>query len=164
MNLFRLFALSPLLFTAVACAEKAGPALKPSGDRHIAIPSAAFGKEYLLSTSVIPQAGAPTGTGLLGRIVIFEAYEDEVDLYESTRGQVVTEDLPARRLLATFPVVSKTSNEVVIDFNQGMRRLIYQGWYSSSRRFDSGASERAAELPQARVFGVSSEGDRLVVR
>jgi len=164
MNLLRLFALIPLLFAAVACAQKVGPALKPSGDRHIAIPSAAFGKEYLLSTSVIPQAGAPTGTGLLGRIVIFEAYEDEVDLYESTRGQVVTEDLPARRLLATFPVVSKTSNEVVIDFNQGMRRLIYKGWYSSSRRFDSGASERAAELPQGRVFGVSSEEDRLVVR
>ena len=164
MNLLRLFVLTPLLFATVACAQKAGPSLKPSGDRHIAIPSAAFGKEYLLSTSVIPQAGAPTGTGLLGRIVIFEAYEDEVDLYESTRGQVVTEDLPARRLLATFPVVSKTNSEVVIDFNQGMRRLIYQGWYSVTQRFDPRVSERTAELPQARVFGVSTEGDRLVVR
>lgn len=117
-----------------------------------------------MSTSVIPQAGAATGSGLAGRIVIFEAYEDGVDLYESTRGQVVTEDLPARRLLATFPIVSQSSNEVVIDFNQGMRRLLYQGWYSVSKRFDSGAFERTAELPQARVFGVSSEGGKLVVR
>ena len=164
MKSLRLLVLFPFLFATVACAQKSGPALEPFGEHHIAIPNAAFGKEYLLSTSVIPQAGAPTGTGLLGRIVIFEAYEDEVDLYESTRGQVVTEDLPARRLLATFPVISKSNNEVAIDFNQGMRRLIYQGWYSVSKRFDSGVTERTAELPQARVFGVSMDGDRLVVR
>lgn len=164
MKILRLLTLAFLLLNSLACAQKAAPALKPSGDTHIAIPSAAFGKEYLLSTSVIPQAGAATGTGLAGRIVIFEAYENEVDLYESTRGQVVTDDLPARRLLATFPVVSKSGSETVIDFNQGMRRLLFQGWYSVSKRFDPGIFERTAELPQARVFGVESEDGRLVVR
>ena len=164
MKFFRLLALIPLLFATFACAQKAGPALKPSGERHIAIPNSALGKEYLLSTSVIPQAGAATGTALVGRIVVFEAYEDEVDLYESTRGQVVTEDLPARRLLATFPVISRSNSEVVIDFNQGMRRLIFQGWYNGGGRFNPGVYERSAELPQARVFGVSTEDDRLVVR
>ena len=155
MKLLRLFTLSMALLNCFACAQKVGPALKPSGDSYIAIPSSAFGKEYMMSTSVIPQAGAATGTGLVGRIVTFELYENEVDLYESTRGQVVTEDLPARRLLATFPVISKSASEVVIDFNQGMRRLIYQGWYSVSKRFDPGVFEHTAELPQARVFGVS---------
>ncbi|MGY8696992.1 MAG: hypothetical protein ACKVGW_22685, partial [Verrucomicrobiia bacterium] len=164
MKILRFLTLAFLLLNSFACAQKAAPALKPSGDTHIAIPSSAFGKEYLLSTSVIPQAGAATGTGLAGRIVIFEAYENEVDLYESTRGQVVTDDLPARRLLATFPVISKSGNETVIDFNQGMRRLLFQGWYSVSKRFDSGVFERTAELPQARVFGVESKDGRLVVR
>jgi len=157
-----------LLVTVCGCAktigQSPGPALKVSGDIHVAVPNAAMGKEYMMSTSVIPQAGSVTGRGLLGRVVTFERYDDGVDLYESTQGHVVTEDLPARRLLATFPIVSESNGEVVIDFNQGMRRLLYQGWYSNSRRFDPSVLERTAELPQARVFGVSSENGRLVIR
>lgn len=144
--------------------QSPGPALRVSEGNHVAIPNAAFGKEYLMSTSVIPQAGSVTGRGLLGRIVIFERYIDGVDLYESTQGKVVTEDLPARRLLATFPIVSERGGETVIDFNQGMRRLLYQGWYSMSRRFDPSVLERTAELPQARVFEVSNESGKLVIR
>lgn len=157
-----------LLVTVCGCTktigQSPGPALKVSGDIHVAIPNAALGKEYMMSTSVIPQAGSVTGRGLLGRVVVFERYDDGVDLYESTQGHVVTEDLPARRLLATFPIVSEGSGEIVIDFNQGMRRLLYQGWYSLSRRFDPSVLERTAELPQARVFGVSSENGKLVIR
>jgi len=144
--------------------ETSSIALKKSGDAKIAIPNSAFGQEYMLSTSLIPQAGAVTGRGLLGRIVMFEKYHDSVDMYESTKGQVVTEDLPARRLLATFPILSEEGGSAVIDFNQGMRRLLYQGWYAMSSRYDPAALERTAELPQARVFEVFEDGDNLVVR
>lgn len=144
--------------------EPSSIALKRSGDANIAIPTAAFGQEYMMSTSVIPQAGSVTGRGLLGRIVLFEKYDDSVDMYESTEGQVVTEDLPARRLLATFPILSEDEGSVVIDFNQGMRRLLYQGWYAMSSRYDSAALERTAELPQARVFEVFEDRDDLVIR
>ena len=122
-----------LLFFAGASvygqSEPSSIALKKSGDAKIAIPFAAFGQEYMMSTSLIPQAGSVTGRGLLGRIVLFEKFDDSVDMYESTKGQVVTEDLPARRLLATFQIVSEDADAVVIDFNQGMRRLLYQGWH-----------------------------------
>ncbi len=168
MNFANRILVALMLLTVSGCTpskgQSPGPALKVSGDIHVAVPNAALGKEYMMSTSVIPQAGSVTGNGLLGRIVIFERYDDGVDLYESTEGHVVTDDLPARRLLATFPIVSEGNGEIVIDFNQGMRRLLYQGWYSVSRRFDPSVLERTAELPQARVFGVSSENGKLVIR
>ncbi len=54
---------------------------------------------------MIPQQQAATSRGLAGKIVRFELYPDSVDMYESTQGLVVTEQLPARRLLASFPIV-----------------------------------------------------------
>ncbi|HCR30179.1 MAG TPA: hypothetical protein DIV79_09205 [Opitutae bacterium] len=165
---------SPLLILSIAVcftaplvfgqSESSSIALKKSGDVKIAIPVAAFGQGYMMSTSLIPQAGSVTGTGLLGRIVLFEKFDDSVDMYESTKGQVVTEDLPARRLLATFQIVSENADFVVIDFNQGMRRLLYQAWYAMSPQYDPAVLERTAELPQARVFAVSEEEDNLVIR
>ena len=130
--------------------EQSSIALKKSGDAKIAIPFTAFGQEYMMSTSLIPQAGSLTGRGLMGRIVLFERFDDSVDMYESTKGQVVTEDLPARRLLATFKIVSEDADAVVIDFNQGMRRLLYQGWYASSSRYDSGVGTDSGTSAGAR--------------
>ena len=62
----------------------------------LVIPRSALGKEHLMSASRIPQALAATSTGLSGKIVRFELFHDGVDLYESTKGLVVTDDLPAR--------------------------------------------------------------------
>ena len=89
----------------------------------LAIPKAGLGKDYQFAASIIPQELAATSTGLAGKIVRFEWFPDGVDMYESTRGLVVTEDLPARRLLATFPVVRGNDQSVVVDFNKGMRRV-----------------------------------------
>ncbi|EDY80821.1 hypothetical protein VDG1235_438 [Verrucomicrobiia bacterium DG1235] len=169
MKVFRAFLFSAMAVFILACSaqsakEKAGPPLRISDKTRVAIPKAAFGKEYMLSTSIIPQAGAPTSRGMDGRVVLFELYEDGVDMYETTRGQVVTEDLPARRLLATFPIVSSEGNGVVIDFNGGMRRLAYGGWYSMGDSFNAAGFDRSAELPQARVFETKLEDGILAIR
>jgi hypothetical protein len=137
--------------------------LKAVDQNQVAIPRGSLGKEFMLSASIIPQAGAPTSTGLAGRIVTFELFPDGVDMYESPQGQIVTTDLPARRLLTTFPIVSQDEQQVVIDFNQGMNRVITEGWYSSGRsRGDDLA--RTLEVPQSRVFAVETSQDRLVIR
>ena len=94
----------------------------------LAIPKAGFGKDYQFTASIIPQLLAPTSTGLTGKIVRFELFPDGVDMYESTQGLVVTEDLPARRLLATFPIVRQDGQRVVVDFNKGMRRVFTEVW------------------------------------
>ncbi|HVV73130.1 MAG TPA: hypothetical protein VHI52_16775, partial [Verrucomicrobiae bacterium] len=127
----------------------------------LAIPKAGLGKEYLFTASLIPQAQAPTSTGLAAKIVRFELFPDGVDMYESTQGLVVTEDLPARRLLATFPIVRQDRQQVVIDFNRGMRRVFTQAWTDSSL---SPERDRVLEVPEGRVFEMRQEAGRLIVR
>jgi hypothetical protein len=83
----------------------AAPPLEVADGLLLAIPKAGLGKDYQFTASIIPQELAATSTGLAGKIVRFELFPDGVDMYESTQGLVVTEDLPARRLLATFPIV-----------------------------------------------------------
>lgn len=130
----------------------------------LVIPRSALGKDHLMSASRIPQALAATSTGLSGKIVKFELFHDGVDLYESTEGLLVTKDLPARRLLTTFPIVEQSDTRVVIDFNRGMRRLYTEIWYAGSRRFNAVTRDETLEIPQSRVFAAERQDDQLVIR
>lgn len=149
---------------SVAAEGDAPPALQAADDHMVAVPRSSLGKEYLMSASVIPQFQAATSSGLAGKIVKFELYHDGLDLYESVEGLVVTGDLPARRLIATFPIVEQDDERIVIDFNRGMRRVFTSGWYSTSPFFNPAARERVNEVPEARVFEVNTTGVDLVVR
>src|SRR5579859_5184262 len=132
-------------------------------DRYLlSIPKASFGKEYLFTASLIPQTRAATSSGLAAKIVRFELFPDGVDMYESTQGLVVTEDLPARRLLATFNIVRQDDNQVVVDFNKGMRRVFTQSWTDGGSL--SPEHDRVLEVPEGRVFDMHQEEGRLVIR
>lgn len=140
------------------------PPLTPAANNHIAIPKAALGKEFLISASIIPQVQSPTSTGLAGKLVRFELFHDGVDLYESTAGLVVTDDLPSRRLLTTFPIISQDADKVVIDFNSGMKRVFTQIWYGGGGAFNPSGASRTMEIPQSRVFEVQAQADQLIIR
>ncbi|MSU35627.1 MAG: hypothetical protein EXS36_11045 [Pedosphaera sp.] len=159
------FWLSSNAARAAESASEPSPLLLTTNSHfHIEIPMAALGKEYLMAASVIPQATAATSTGLAGKIVRFELFHDGVDLYESTKGLVVTDDLPARRLLTTFPIVEQDERKVVIDFNRGMRRVFTEIWHNSGSGFDSSAKDRSLEVPQSRVFAADVRDPYLVIR
>ncbi len=142
--------------------------LRAAPHNHIALSKSALGREFLISASVIPQLVAATSTALAGKIVRFELFHDGVDMYESSEGLVVTTDLPTRRLLTTFPVVSQDENSLVLDFNAGMRRVFNDIWYVSSETPALGRAPlnqaRTLEIPQGRVFEVRAEGEQLVIR
>jgi hypothetical protein len=152
---------SPVAFAAT---DEPGQLLRATANQHIAIQRSALNREFLLSGSVIPQFNAATSTGLAGKIVRFELFPDGVDLYEATDGILVTDDLPARRLLTTFPIVDQNPDEVVIDFGAGMRRVFTDIWYSTGRFFSAANISRSMELTQSRIFEVSEQDDRLVIR
>ncbi|HLH53776.1 MAG TPA: hypothetical protein VKY92_09190, partial [Verrucomicrobiae bacterium] len=59
------------------------PELKVADNFLLAIPKTGFGKDYLFSASLIPQARAATSTGLAAKLVRFELFPDGVDMYES---------------------------------------------------------------------------------
>jgi hypothetical protein len=163
-----LFAIVPLSRAAGATNEtnsaaKAGPPLEVADGFLVVIPKAGFGKDYLFTASLIPQAMAATSTGLAGKIVRFELFPDGVDMYESTRGLVVTEDLPARRLLASFAIVRQDGDRVIIDFNKGMRRVFTEAW-TASGGLDLAGRDTVLEVPESRVFDARQEEGRLVIR
>ena len=138
------------------------PELQVADRFFLAIPKSGFGKDYLFTASLIPQAQAATSTGLAAKIVRFELFPDGVDMYESTQGLVVTEDLPARRLLTTFNIVRQDATKVVIDFNRGMRRVFTQAWT------DGGGlgveRDRTLDVPEGRVFEMRQDQGRLIIR
>lgn len=156
-------------FRAAAAANEtgdavtAGPPLEVADGFLLAIPKAGFGKDYLFSASLIPQAGAATSTGLAGKIIRFELFPDGVDMYESTRGLVVTDELPARRLLANFAIVRQDGNRVLVDFNKGMRRVFMEAW-TQSGGLNLESRDMVMEVPESRVFEARQEEDRLVIR
>ncbi|MDB6023381.1 MAG: hypothetical protein JWQ04_3238 [Pedosphaera sp.] len=129
----------------------------------LAIPKSGFGKTYQFTASLIPQELAATSTGLAGKIVRFELFPDGVDMYESTQGLVVTEDLPARRLLASFTIVRQDDDKVVIDFNKGMRRVFTSSW-TSGGGLDLADRDRVLEVPESRVFEMRQDKGRLIIR
>ena len=159
---------SLLLWVAVSlsAAEKK-PAVAPElqvADRFfLALPKNSFGKDYLFSASLIPQGNSPTSHGLAGKIVAFELFPDGVDMYESTKGLVVTTELPARRLLANFPIVRQDADRVVIDFNKGMRRVFTQSW-TDGGNLDFSAHDNVLEVPESRVFEMRTDGGQLIIR
>jgi len=143
--------------------KEIAPELRVADRFMLALPKSGLGKDYLFTASLIPQAVAATSTGLAAKIVRFELFPDGVDLYESTQGLVVTEDLPARRLLATFPILRQDDQEVVIDFNKGMRRVFVQAW-TSEGELDLGEHDRVLDVPEGRVFEMRQDGNRLLIR
>lgn len=165
----RRVAVAALLFCAafsLHAAEKksaVAPALQVADQFFLAVPKSGFGKDYLFSASLIPQGQSPTSHGLAGKIVRFELFPDGVDMYESTKGLVVTEDLPARRLLASFPIVRRDADNVVIDFNKGMRRVFTQSW-TDGGALDFSSHDNVLEVPESRVFEMRADAGQLIVR
>ena len=139
------------------------PALQVADRFYLAIPKGGLGKDYLFSASLIPQGQSPTSHGLAGKVVRFELFPDGVDLYESTQGLVVTKELPARRLLANFPIVRQDADRVVIDFNKGMRRVFTQSW-TDGGALDFAAHDNVLEVPESRVFETRADGAQLIIR
>jgi len=139
------------------------PQLEVADQFLLAIPKSGFGQDYLFSASMIPQGGSPTSHGLAGKIVRFELFPDGVDMYESTKGLVVTEDLPARRLLASFTIVRQDADHVVVDFNRGMRQVFTQSW-TDGGELDLEQHDTMLEVPDSRVFEMRQENGQLVIR
>ncbi len=157
------FTWTALATEAPTPAAARAPELQVADQFYLALPQDAFDKDYLFSVSVIPQIQSATSHGLAGKIVRFELFPDGVDMYESTKGLVVTEDLPARRLLATFPIVKQEAGRVVVDFNKGMRRVFTQSW-TEGGPLDFEAHDEVLEVPDSRVFEMRTQDGQLIIR
>jgi hypothetical protein len=111
----------------------------------LVIKKAALGKEFLMSSSLIPQNESPTSGGLQGRVVSFKKVGKRVFLVEATEGHVISPTLPASLILAEIPVTEDRADELVLDFNSGMNKIFMAGnWWAS----DLEGKAYSAELQQ----------------
>jgi hypothetical protein len=125
-------------FTALSKAQlgerlSVGVGISRLGDlAYLEIKKDALDKEFLLSGSIIPQRGAPTSSGLQGRVVAFSKKGKTIFLMEATDGHVVTDALSSNLILAEIPVILETDSSYILDFNSGMKQVFTSGnWYGS---------------------------------
>jgi len=125
-------------FSTVSKAElsnrlSAGIGISHLGDlAYLEVKKDALDKEFLLSGSIISQRGAPTSSGLQGRVVAFSKKGKSIFLMEATDGHVVTDSLPSSLILAEIPVILETEKSFILDFNSGMQKVFTNGnWFAS---------------------------------
>lgn len=85
--------------------------------------SSAFSVPHLLQVGLIQQEMIPQFNGGRSRIVKFVEQGNQVFMFESSEGNLVTSSLEQSLLLASFPIVERESGAVLIDWAEGMGRI-----------------------------------------
>ncbi|MBN20681.1 MAG: hypothetical protein CL678_05270 [Bdellovibrionaceae bacterium] len=134
----------------------------------IFIRESALNKEFLLSSSEIPQVGAPTSSGLSSRVVAFSLARKDLVLLEATHGHVVTDSLDSSLILARFPLIKKVDDKIFFDFNAGMKFVPQKkSWYLSDREgqdYDFSSDEEAFPIIQSFLSSIKKKGNFLEIR
>lgn len=140
--------------------------LSADDQAQLVIKKSALEKEFLLHGSVIPQNEAATGQGLQARVVAFRQVRGSVFMLEARKGHIVTQDLPSTLILAEFPILQETDNELVIDFNMGMRQAFVAGnWFTSDYEGDTYAPRAdAVPLLASYIESIRPAGNSLEIR
>lgn len=106
-------------------------------------------KEFLFTVSQIDGAPAPKGHSFASKIVTFKKRNQKLHLYESLAGQLASDDVSTKKLLASFDVVKTLdlspyglSNYVFFNFNSGMKLF-----FMKRSSFISDYPETAEETP-----------------
>ncbi len=108
--------------------ENGSKAIEPSSALRVelsklTIRKNALEKEFLIQGSKADQAYIALGQSLKSRVVTFRKLDGRIFMMESTQGHSVSSELPQNLILASFPILSETENEITFDFNAGMSKL-----------------------------------------
>jgi Met-zincin len=108
------------------------PSVLKANKTQISIQKSALEKEFLLQTELISQAQAPQFNSLESRIVSFREEGSDLYMVETSQGHTLTTSLPQTLLIAQFPILSETADEVTFDFNKGMSNIFQMGDWQTS--------------------------------
>ncbi len=94
----------------------------------VGIEKSALNKEFLLSTNLLSQTPTPMFSSQQSRVVTFILRSGKVYLLDVTKNNVVgTDNISQNILIAEFAVISESTEQVVIDFNDGMKQIFTVG-------------------------------------
>lgn len=103
--------------------------LSTNDNYNLTLKNEAFGHLFLMHTSIIDNPPAATGNPLAAKVVYFKRNANFVAMFESTSGKLVTNSVTTETLLAKFPVIFKTANDVTFNFEEGMKILFQKSSY-----------------------------------
>jgi hypothetical protein len=98
------------------------------GDEYLVrLTKSGLGQTYLLQTGLIAQEIIPQFNGGRSRLVTFQEQGDRLYMLETSEGNLVSKDLDQSLLLASFPIVKRESDAVLVDWAEGMSRVFVAG-------------------------------------
>ncbi len=100
---------------------------------HVVIARSALEKEFLLTTNMMSQLPTPMFTSLQSHVVYFTLKDNHIYMLDSTVGKAIGENNTQAFLpLAEFDILSQSADDITIDFNLGMKKIITVSDMSSS--------------------------------
>ncbi len=138
----------------------------------VEIRRSALNKEFLLQSSMIVQPRVALGSGLKSRIVRFIERGDQIVLLDSVDGNSVSKDIPQNLVLAVFPVLKRTKDNIdeiiQFDFNKGMSELfVTEDWRASDISgigYNPGLEYASQTIQQAYIEEMFFEENHLILR
>lgn len=123
-NISQSFAVS-----SMANIKNTGPEI--SGDKaQIRIKKSALEKEFLLRINSVSQDVVPMFSAGRARVIYFSKASDNLVAFESPRGFSTDVINPTARIVAVFPILVESDEEIIFDFNKGMSSLFVMDWTS----------------------------------
>jgi hypothetical protein len=113
----------------ISFAKSSKKSLTTNDNYNLTLKNEAFGHLFLMHTSIIDNPPAATGNPLAAKVIYFKRNANFVAMFESTAGKLVTDSVTTKILLAKFPVVFKTANDVTFNFEEGMKILFQKSSY-----------------------------------
>jgi len=144
---------------------KPGQFLGFNQERFIGIKKSALGKEFLLQGAFMFQEPIAEVSSLKSRVVTFKEAEGSLFLMESTKGHLVTDELPSKLILAKLPIVSKNDDTIFFDFNTGMSSLfVSSDWAYTEGQGTFEPATEAVDVRHSFIDSVVYKNNKLIVR
>jgi hypothetical protein len=130
-------------------------------ERLVAVDKASLNSPYLLGLSFIRTIPSGMGTTFANKVVFFEKQGDSLYMFEFLAGQVITDAVESRVLLAQFPIIHESGDHIIFDFSEGMEQVFIRGSYGSANGQRS--SESVMQITQNFVNRVERRGTTYLI-
>ncbi len=119
---------------------------------------------FLMGVAYIGGAPAPTGYAMANKLVYFKRNGNSLYLFESLEGKRDTDDVKTALLLAKFPIIHDQENNLVFDFDNGMKYLFEKrSTFISSSNSDDEGSDTAIDIKESFLNKVEQRNESLYI-
>jgi len=130
---------------------------------NITLERSALGHLFLMQSSIIDNPPSATGNPLASKVVYFRENGPFIGMFESTSGKLVTNSVTTETLLAKYPIISKNSDEVTFNFEEGMKILFQKGSYYIANPQTDPSSENTYKILESFINEVELRNNNIFI-